>query len=313
MRRTSFLLAATAAIALALAPSLAQARAGNGSSMGSRGSMTQSAPPTTRTAPTTAQPMQRTITPSAPVGAPSAPGMAAPSRGSSFMSGLMGGLIGAGIGGLLFGHGFFGGGLGMSGFLGFLLQIGLIALAVMLIVRLFRGSRQPQPAMAGGPNMMARGQMPDQGRGMMGGGGGFGRPGTRPVEITPADYQQFEQLLQGVQAAWTNHDLNGLRAMSTPEMLSYFGEQLGEQASRGVRNSVTDVRLLSGDLAEAWAEGDREYATVAMKFSMIDVTRDGAGRVVEGNPAQPVAATEVWTFLRVRGGHWILSAIQQAG
>ena len=43
------------------------------------------------------------------------------------MSGLMGGLIGAGIGGLLFGHGmFFGGSLGFGGFLGFLLQIFLI-------------------------------------------------------------------------------------------------------------------------------------------------------------------------------------------
>jgi len=281
MRRTSFLLAATAVAALVLSPGLAYARAGNSSSMGSRGSMTQSAPPATRTAPTTAQPMQRTMTPSAPVGGPSAPGMAAPSRG----------------------------------FLGFLLQIGLIALAVMLVVRLFRGSRQPQPAMAGGPNLMARDQMPDQGRGMMGGGGGGGggRPGMRQIEITPADYQQFEQLLQGVQAAWSNHDLNGLRAMSTPEMLSYFGEQLSDQASRGVRNSVTDVRLLSGDLAEAWAEGDREYATVAMKFSMVDVTRDTSGRVVDGNPAQQTSATEVWTFLRARGGHWILSAIQQAG
>lgn len=224
----------------------------------------------------------------------------------------MGGLLGAGLAGLLLGHGFFGGGLGMLGFLGFLLQIGLIALAVMFVVRLFRSR---QPAMAGGPNMMARGGMPQPGP-MMGGsaGGGFGGgTNVRPVEIGPQDYQQFEQLLQGIQAAWSNHDLNGLRAMSTPEMVSYFADQLADQASRGVRNQVTDVRLLSGDLAEAWAEGDREYATVAMKFSMIDVTVDQAGRAVEGNPNQPVAATEIWTFLRARGGHWVLSAIQQAG
>lgn len=312
MRRTSFLLAATAALVMALAPGWAHARAGSRSSMGSRGSMTYSAPPSTRTAPNTAQPMQRTITPSAPTNAAGRPGMAAPSRSSSFMSGLMGGLLGAGLAGLLLGHGFFGGGLGMLGFLGFLLQIGLIALAVMFVVRLFRSR---QPAMAGGPNMMARGGMPQPGP-MMGGsaGGGFGGgTNVRPVEIGPQDYQQFEQLLQGIQAAWSNHDLNGLRAMSTPEMVSYFADQLADQASRGVRNQVTDVRLLSGDLAEAWAEGDREYATVAMKFSMIDVTVDQAGRAVEGNPNQPVAATEIWTFLRARGGHWVLSAIQQAG
>ena len=66
MRRTSYLLATVAALSLALAPGLADARAGGGSSSGSRGSMTCSAPPTTRTAPTAAQPMQRSMTPNTP-------------------------------------------------------------------------------------------------------------------------------------------------------------------------------------------------------------------------------------------------------
>ena len=100
--------------------------------------------------------------------------------------------------------------------------------------------------------------------------------------------------------------------MVTPEMLSYFNEQLSEQASRGVRNVVSDVRLQSGDLAQAWAEQGREYATVAMRFSMTDVTRDVAGRVVDGSPTEHITATEIWTFVRSQGGHWILSAIQQA-
>jgi hypothetical protein len=45
MRRTSYLLATVAALSLALSPGLAEARAGGGSSQGSRGSMTNSAPP----------------------------------------------------------------------------------------------------------------------------------------------------------------------------------------------------------------------------------------------------------------------------
>ena len=95
-------------------------------------------------------------------------------------------------------------------------------------------------------------------------------------------------------------------------MLSYFAEQLADQAGRGVRNEVTDVRLLQGDLAQAWAEHGRDYATVAMRFSMIDVTRDRSGRIVDGSPDEHVTATELWTFVRSSGGHWILSAIQQA-
>jgi len=218
----------------------------------------------------------------------------------------MGGLIGAGIGGLLFGHGFFGGGLGFGGFLGFLLQIFLLVMLVRFLFRFFSGGRRP--ALAGGPNIFARTGAPSPGPMASGGGSG----GPPPVAIQPADYQQFEQLLTGIQAAWSAQDMNGLQAMATPEMVSYFSEQLSDQVSRGVRNSVTDVRLVSGDLAQAWAEQGREYATVAMRFSMIDVTRDQAGHVVDGSPSEHITATEIWTFVRSRGGHWILSAIQQA-
>ena len=39
--------------------------------------------------------------------------------------------------------------------------------------------------------------------------------------------------------------------------------------------------------------------------------RIGDGTVVEGSDRARTEATEVWTFLRSRGGTWILSAIQQ--
>ena len=309
MTRSRFVLALVPALAIALAPGLADARAGDSSSMGSRGSMTFSAPPRTNTAPMGAAPMQRTMTaPSPGVGAPApahAGAQPAMAPRSSFASGLMGGLIGAGIGGLLFGHGFMGGGMGMMGFLGLLLQFALVALLVRWLWGMFMNR---QPATAQGP--MLREAMP--GSQPMGGMGGGAPAGPPPIQIGPQDYQQFEQLLKGIQAAWSNQDLNGLRAMATPEMLSYFNEQLSQHASRGVRNTVANVQLQSGDLAQAWAEGATEYATVAMRFSMTDVTMDQTGRIVDGSPTEHVVATELWTFIRARGGRWILSAIQQA-
>ncbi len=311
MPRTRALLAGVAALALALSPALAEARAGGGSSFGSRGSMTYSAPPRTNTAPYSAAPMQRSMTPqSQPFNSPGYGAPAYQNRSSGFMSGLMGGLIGAGIGGLLFGHGFMGGGMGGFGFLGLLLQIFLIVMIGRFLYRWFTGARSP--AVAGGPNIFSRGGMPG---GMAGANAMQGGPrpsGPPPIAIGQGDYQQFEQLLKGIQAAWTAHDLPGLQAMTTPEMASYFADQLAEQVSRGVRNSVSDVNLVSGDLAQAWTEQGRDYATVAMRFSMIDVTRDATGRVVDGSPSEHVTATEIWTFVRSQGGHWILSAIQQA-
>ncbi len=173
----SRVLAGVAVAALVLAPAIADARLGGGSSMGSRGSMTYSAPPTTRTAPMTAAPMQRSLTPNSPSPGYGTPGYATPGYGqrSPFTSGLMGGLIGAGIGGLLFGGGFFGHGLGFGGFLGFLLQIFLIVMIGRFLWRRFMGG---QSVFAGGPGLYARGGAPN---GMMGGMMGGGSAAAAPV------------------------------------------------------------------------------------------------------------------------------------
>ena len=308
------------ALLLAVAPNLAWARAGGGFSFGSRGGRTFAAPPMTGTTPYSVAPMQRSLTPSPSYGAPSygAPSYGAPSYGarpygqsygygarSPFASGLMGGLIGAGIGGMLFGHGMFGGIDGFGSMFGLLIQLALLFFVGRWIFRrVFAGGA---PAVVGGAPF-ARTAMPNAGLGA--------RPANpsrgTPVAIATADYQAFERLLVAVQAAWSNHDVGTLQRLATPEMVSYFAEQMADQASRGVRNSVTDVHLDRGDLSEAWREGNREYATVAMRFSMLDATRDGGGRVVDGSLAERVSVAEVWTFARVPGGNWLLSAIQQA-
>ena len=114
-----------------------------------------------------------------------------------------------------------------------------------------------------------------------------------------------------MQAAYSAEDLAGLRAKVTPEMLSYFSEQLSENSSRGLINRVTEVKLLQGDLSEAWNEGNADYATVAMHFALKDsMIERASGRTVEGG--EPSEVTELWTFMRARGGGWLLSAIQQA-
>jgi len=250
--------------------------------------------------------MERSVTqPSAPqpgYGAQQGFGGLAPRP--SFMSGLMGGLIGAGIGGMLFGGGMFGGISGIGSVLGLLLQIGLAFLVVRLIMGFFA---QRRPAMAGGPQMFTPTGVNPQGMNPQGSAGG----GLPPITISPADFAAFERLLQQVQAAWSQHDLGTMSRITTPEMNSYFAEQLADQASRDIRNQVSAVKLEQGDLSEAWTEQGRDYATVAMRFSMIDVTVAPNGKVVDGHPSERTMTTEIWTFLRARGGDWVLSAIQQ--
>jgi predicted lipid-binding transport protein (Tim44 family) len=292
------------ALPLMLAVSSADARVGGGASIGSRGSRTFSAPPSTSTAPGTAQPFNRTMT------QPGNPGIGAATGGGLFNSpgrGLLGGLaagfLGAGLLGMLFGGGMFGGLGGLSSILGLILQIGLI----VVVVRLARSwwPRRHAPAYAGAATGYGA---PSNMRSASGFGLGSG---SAPLEIVPADYEAFERLLNEIQAAWAREDIAKLRTLATPEMVSYIDDDLEQYKSRNQTNVVSGVKLLQGDLAEAWREGDTDFASVAMRYALVDKTIDNTtGRLVKGSDT-PTEATEVWTFLRQRGGSWELSGIQQ--
>ena len=276
-------------------------------SSGSRGARTFSAPPSTSTAPGTAQPFNRTF------GQPGSPGIGTPTAGGGLFNrpgggmlrGLAAGFLGAGLLGMLFGGGMFGGIGGLSSLFGLILQIGLIVFLIRMAMSWWQRRHDTAPAYSGG------GGGPGRPSGL-GGGTGFGLgSGSAPLEIAPADYEAFERLLGEIQAAWSNEDVARLHTLATPEMVSYFSRDLEANRARNVVNKVSGTKLLQGDLAEAWREGETDFASVAMRFSMIDKTIDRAtGRLVEGSE-QPAEATEVWTFLRPRGANWELSAIQQ--
>src|SRR5215470_1656579 len=304
------------ALPTVIAASYADARVGGGGSSGSRGSRTFSAPPSTTTAPGTAQPMNRTFT------QPGSPGMAGPaaagaaSKGGFFnrpgmgmLGGLAAGFLGAGLLGMLFGGGLFSGLGGFASILGLILQIGLIILVVRLAMSWWQRRNAPAYASSGmGP---APGPAPGPQanyRSAMGFGLGSSAP---PLEIKPEDYEAFERLLGEIQSAWSDEDVSKLERLATPEMVSYFARDLADNKARNAVNKVTGVKLLQGDLAEAWREGDADYATVALRFSLVDKTFDrNNGQMIAGGD-QPTEVTEIWTFVRHRGGNWELSAIQQ--
>jgi predicted lipid-binding transport protein (Tim44 family) len=304
------LLALFVCASVALAPALADARAGSSSSgrsssMGSRGVRTYEN--------NSAQPLSRSMT--QPPATAAQPGFApSPAYGGGsffqrhpFLTGLAGGFIGS----WLFGHmGYAADGTGGGSGLGMILQILIIGLLIYFAIRLFRG----------------------RGRALFGGGGSmpFSPPRSagaaaaparrdrgRDINLSDADLNAFQQIHAAVQEAWSASDLGRLRGLMTPEMLSYFSEELTRNASQGTQNIVTDVELLKGDLSESWDEGDLQYATAYMRWRALDyVARLGRSPgdpdyIVSGDPRTPVEAEEVWTFVRRPGGTWLLSAIQQ--
>lgn len=306
---------ATSAAVLVMVSTPADAR--RRGSFGSRGARTYEAPATTNTAPKQVAPVQRSMTerPSATTaqraGQPQGQSRAQTSSRGGMAKGLIGGLLAAGLIGALLGNGF--GGFG-AGLLMALLQVALIGGLVWLGFRLFRR----RPALAGGPG--AAGQTP------------FMMPDRSPapppartfsyaappahagedIRISNEDKEAFERLLMDVQDAFAKEDFARLRELTTPEVMSYFAEELSQNATKGVRNDVAGTELIEAEVAEAWREGRVDYATIAMRYESIDVMLDrSTGAVVEGDPNQASETTELWTFQRKDNGPWRLSAVQE--
>jgi predicted lipid-binding transport protein (Tim44 family) len=299
---------------LALAPAIAEARAGSSaggssSGMGSRGSRTYEN--------NNAQPLSRSATPlpETPRSPGLAPAMPSPAYGGGsffqrhpFLTGLAGGMIGS----WLFGHaGWAADGAGGSAgsMLGMLLQFLIIGLLIYFAVRLFRGR-----ALSGRWGNRPPGPMP---RSAGAAAAPAPRDRGRDINLSDADLGSFQKIHAGVQEAWSAGDLGRLRRLMTPEMLGYFSEELTRNASQGVQNIVSDVELVKGELAESWEEGDLQYATAYLRWRALDyVIRLGRSPgdpdyIVSGKPRMPVESEELWTFVRRRGADWLLSAIQQ--
>jgi predicted lipid-binding transport protein (Tim44 family) len=298
-------------LTLTLAPSLAEARAGSSSSggsssMGSRGTRTfehNGAAPVTRSM----NPSPQATSPLSGAAGAAAPAMA----GGSFFQRhpLMTGIAGGFLGSMLFSG--MGGGIGGMGHVfGGLLTFLIIGLLIFVVFRLFSG-RGFSFGGAGG----AGGAMPRS----VGAAAApaAGRYRGRDTIVGDADLTAFQGVHGAVQEAWSRGDLGRLRPLMTPEMLSYFSEELTRNTSQGVQNIVSDVRLVKGDITESWEEGDLQYATAYMRWSADDyVVRLGRSPgqpdyLVSGDPKTPTEAEEVWTFVRRRGANWLLSAIQQ--
>ena len=293
----------------------ADARVGSAKNFGSRGGKTFTAPPSTNTAPKSAQPIERSTTQigstrTAPAGAKSG-GFLSSIGGMRGL--LLGGLLGAGLASL------FGLGGGLASFLGLILQAALIAGIVYLVVQLFRR----RSASSAGPTMatataepVARNTLSQQPYASTPAGGSFGAGAAGALSLTEADFNAFEKMLAEIQLAFSNEDEATMRSLTTSEMLGYLGEEVNANMDKGLRNELSDIKLLQGDLSEAWTEHGQDFATVAMRYSIIDAMVDrNTGKVVSGSKTQPEEVTEIWTFVRPANASinaWKLSAIQQA-
>jgi len=317
---------AAVAITLALAAMASgSADARRGGSFGSRGSRTYSSPRSTYGSARPVAPIERSMTPRSQASPSYNPGFGqqqayrpAGSRFGGFGGGLLGGLVAGGLIGHFLGGGM-GGGWGSGGgggLLASLIQIAIVGGLLWLVIGFFRRRSGAQGDAVQGGFGSANGVMSPGGGGPWGGNPapdqGYG-PQTTDIPLGQADQDAFERLLIDVQDAFGREDYARLRTLTTPEIMSYLSEELSQNATQGVRNEVSGTRLLDAEVSEAWQEGNAEYATIVLRYEGVDVMRNRTtGAIVSGSATAPTETTELWTFVRDRGGVWKLSAIQES-
>ena len=321
MKRT---LALAVLMALAILPVLsvteAWARAGGGSSSGSRGSRSYTAP---------ARPDSGAVSPSRPSSPAVSPAQPRPGWGG-MMGGMLGGLLLGGLlGGLLFGGGF-GSGIGL---MEIVIIAGLAWLAISYMKRRQTAASSGY-AMAGGgyggpaprddAAMAAR-----YGSGTPGGGTATLEPPAGPSDLERGlghirqmdasfDPRAFAETASDVffkvQGAWTARDLRTVSAHLTPEMQAQLQRDCDRLRAEQKINRLENIAVRSAEVTEAWQETGQDFVTVYFLASLLDYTTDESGaRLLDGSRTEPVKFEEYWTFVRPVGpGPFRLSAIQQA-
>ena len=113
-----------------------------------------------------------------------------------------------------------------------------------------------------------------------------------------------------LEAFWAG-DRESLRPLLSDEVFEQFDAAIGarEDAGHVVDNRIVD--LAEATIADARLNGTNAEIAVRFETDLITVTRDGSGKVVDGNLSDATRVTDVWTFTRdTRSGdpNWTLVA-----
>lgn len=255
-------------------------------------------------------------------GAAGAAAAARTTQRSGMWKGILGGaLLGLGLGALL-SHLGIGGALASA--ISAILMIGLLVLAVLFVVRMFRrkdtpanpafGNNYANPVPAGAsasgvstPEIGSGLRQPAAYQGQQG-GVSLGKPGSAPVHNqwgVPGDFDQEAFLRHAkasfirMQAAWDRGDTNDLREFTSPEVFAELKMQIQE---RGGAADFTDVVSIDGQLLG--------IETTATDY-LASVQFNGMIRNAPNAPAEPFV--EVWNMSKPLSGQsgWVLAGIQQ--
>ena len=116
-----------------------------------------------------------------------------------------------------------------------------------------------------------------------------------------------------IATAFATGDRETLRPLLSDEVYENFAGAIVERADKGHTMEMTLVGIKTGEIIEASMDGRVAFVTIKFVTEQIEVTRDSAGDVIEGDPTRVSTVTDIWTFARntrSRNPNWTLIATE---
>ncbi len=115
----------------------------------------------------------------------------------------------------------------------------------------------------------------------------------------------FEMVIKAI----SKGDERTLEMLLRPDILVIFKEGLAERKAKGLSEETTLIAIKSSEIVSANLKGTVAQVRVKFVSEQVKVTRDSAGRIVDGDPSLVEVVEDVWTFERdMRSGNpnWLL-------
>ena len=113
--------------------------------------------------------------------------------------------------------------------------------------------------------------------------------------------------------AFAQGDVATLKTLLAKDVFDGFERAIKDREARKEKVETTFVSIDKAEIVAAEARGRMGQLTLRFVSKLITVTRDAAGKVVDGDPEAVVDMTDVWTFARTLGArdpNWQLVATE---
>lgn len=143
--------------------------------------------------------------------------------------------------------------------------------------------------------------------------------GLTQIRLADKTFDQDEFLagaraaFEMVVAAFASGDTGVLRPLLANDVYEDFAGAIAARQKAGQVLETTLVGIKEAAVIEAEMQGRTAFVTVKFVSEQVNVLRDKDGTIVEGDPGQVTAITDLWTFARntrSRDPNWTLVATQ---